>query len=153
MTAGVVQLQLLTRSDRLRQRRLEDLPVRDGVFTGDQGRGWGPVQPILCEENRRPVPSCHRTPALGSLPLGSGQRDRHLQLRRHPCGGLPGPLSEEERRAFQLIENLGRVDLQPGELAAALLYERCAFVNPVLALSMQTVHGGSKAAQLMTATR
>lgn len=38
----------------------------------------------------------------------------------------PGPLTEEERRRWQLIENLARDQLQPGELAAALLYHRCA---------------------------
>jgi len=38
----------------------------------------------------------------------------------------PGPLAEEERRVWQLVENLAREDLQPGELGAALLFERCA---------------------------
>ncbi len=89
MTADVVQLQLLTRSDRLRQRRLENLPVKDGVFIGDQGRGWGPqtttapselrdlitsiatsgvLQPILCEEigDRFRVVAGHRRLAAQS---------------------------------------------------------------------------------------
>ena len=147
MTADVVQLQLLTRSDRLRQRRFENLPVKDGVFTGDQGRGWGPqsttapaelrdlitsiatsgvLQPILCEESgdRFLVVSGHRR--LAACRWGAVNVTDNANFAEIPAVVVPGPLNEEERRAFQLIENLGRVDLQPGELAAALLYERCA---------------------------
>jgi ParB family chromosome partitioning protein len=43
-----------------------------------------------------------------------------------PVVVCPGPLSDEERRTWQLVENLAREDLQPGELAAALMYERSA---------------------------
>jgi ParB family chromosome partitioning protein len=43
-----------------------------------------------------------------------------------PAVVCPGPLGKAERRVWQLVENLAREDLQPGELAAALLYERCA---------------------------
>lgn len=43
-----------------------------------------------------------------------------------PAVVCPGPLSEEDRRTWQLVENLAREDLRPGELAAALCFERCA---------------------------
>jgi ParB family chromosome partitioning protein len=35
-------------------------------------------------------------------------------------------LPEEDRRTWQIAENLVRVDLAPGDLAAALVFERCA---------------------------
>ncbi len=153
MTADVVQLQLLSRSDRLRQRRLESLPVKEGVFTGDQGRGWGTesttapselrdlitsiatsgvLQPILCEGigDRFRVVSGHRR--LAACRWGVVNVSDNSNFVEIPAVVVPGPLSDEERRAFQLIENLGRVDLQPGELAAALLYERCAVVAEAL---------------------
>lgn len=153
MTADVVQLQLHTRSDRLRQRRLENLPVKDGVFIGDQRRGWGPqttaapadlrdlitsiatsgvLQPILCEEigDRFRVVAGHRR--LAACRWGAVNANDNANFVEIPAVVVPGPLSEEERRAFQLIENLGRVDLQPGELAAALLYERCAVLDDAL---------------------
>lgn len=38
-------------------------------------------------------------------------------------------MSEEERRVWQLVENLAREDLRPGELAAALLYAWCAVLS------------------------
>jgi ParB family chromosome partitioning protein len=38
-------------------------------------------------------------------------------------------LSEAERQTWQLVENLAREELQPGELAAALMFERCALLT------------------------
>ena len=151
--ADVVQLQLLTRSDRLRQRRLEMLPVKDGVFTDIQGRGWGTasstppselrdlissiagsgvLQPILCEDMERGyrVVSGHRR--LAACRWGAVNVVDNANFVEVPAIVVPGPLTEEERRAFQLIENLGRMDLQPGELAAALLYERAAVLAEAL---------------------
>ena len=46
-----------------------------------------------------------------------------------PAVICPGPLSEGERRTWQLVENLAREELQPGELAAALMFERCALLT------------------------
>jgi ParB family chromosome partitioning protein len=46
-----------------------------------------------------------------------------------PAVICPGPLTVEERRTWQLVENLAREDLQPGELAAALQQERCAILQ------------------------
>jgi ParB family chromosome partitioning protein len=129
---------------------LELLPLRGegAAFTDVQGRGWGnassttptelvdlissigavgQLQPVLVEELTG-----------GTRRLVSGER-RVRAMRwgaiHHPDNGhfanvaavvVDGPLSDEERRSWQLIENLARADLQPGELAAALLYERCA---------------------------
>jgi len=152
--AGGEQLQLLSRSDRLRRRRLEMLPVGDGVFTDTQGRGWGAksstppaelrdllssiagsgvLQPILCEElgGSYQVVSGHRR--LAACRWGSVNVTPNANFAEIPAVVVPGPLTEEERRAFQLIENLGRMDLQPGELAAALLYERAAVLAEALA--------------------
>jgi ParB family chromosome partitioning protein len=91
---------------------------------------YGVLQPGLVEESPD-----------GTLLLVAGERrlracrwgavnqpdNPHFQT--FPAWVCPGPLSEEERRAWQLIENLAREDLQPGELAAALLYERCAMLT------------------------
>lgn len=152
--AQVHQLKLLSRSDRLRHRKLETLPVEKGIFVGSQGRGWGTktttapsqlvdlitsigtsgvLQPILCEEvdGQYRVVSGHRR--LAACRWGAVNVVGNSNFTDIPAIVVPGPLSEEERRAFQLIENLGRADLQPGELAAALLYERCAVLAELLA--------------------
>ena len=150
-TAGAGALEIARRlhlSERLRRRRFELLPLRGpgAAWTGVQGRGPGPamapanlvelissiasvgvLQPILVEEA-----------AAGGLRVVAGER--RLRAARWGAANLadnphfaaipavvcPGPLSEEERRIWQLVENLAREDLQPGELAAALLYERSA---------------------------
>jgi ParB family chromosome partitioning protein len=49
-----------------------------------------------------------------------------------PAVIAPGPLTEDERRTWQLAENLVRSDLQPGELGAGLLLERCAVLQQKL---------------------
>lgn len=89
----------------------------------------GLLQPILVEERD------------GRLVVVAGERRFRafqLALRRHPGQdhlekGIPAlvcsaPLSEVERRAWQLAENVCREDLAPGELGAALLFERCAIL-------------------------
>lgn len=142
----------LADSAALRQRRFELLPVTGpgAPASRPQGRRPGPVTsqtgladlissiatcgllaPILAEE----------LPAASGPPVRlivAGER-RVLSIRRGataapenphfagiPAIVCPGPLSEEERRSWQLIENLARENLQPGELGAALLFERCA---------------------------
>lgn len=143
---------LADRHQRLRSRRYELLPLTgDGAaFTDVQGRGWGKdattspadladlvssiavvgqLQPILVED----LPDGERRVVSGERRL----RAMKWGSIHHPGNGhfaaiasvlVDGPLSDEERRSWQLIENLARTDLQPGELAAALLYERCAMM-------------------------
>jgi ParB family chromosome partitioning protein len=143
----------------LRHRRLAVLPVNGpgAPVSRPQGRGpgysttlTGPADlissiaavgvlcPILVEE----------LDTGGDVPLRwivAGER-RVMSIRRGavsapanphfgsiPAVVCPGPLSEEERRTWQLVENLAREDLQPGELAAALLFERCAVLTTHLA--------------------
>jgi len=120
----------------------------DEIFTQVQGRGWdqataitpagledlisgigniGQLQSILLEE----LPD-------GVFRLVSGER--RLRAMRYGHVNYPdnphfetifaivvdGPLSEEDRLTWQLVENECREDLKPGELAAALLYRRSA---------------------------
>ncbi|MFD9961712.1 hypothetical protein [Amycolatopsis sp. NPDC058986] len=51
----------------------------------------------------------------------------------------PGPLSDEERRIWQLVENLARESLRPGELVAALVLDRCAVLLGKLVASGHAV--------------
>jgi ParB family chromosome partitioning protein len=150
----------LASSPRLRQRRFQMLPLRgpDAVFTEAQGRAPGDsstpagladlissiasvgvLQPILVEE--RPPTGAATSPTR--LLVAGERRLRaarwgavHLADNTHfdaiPAVICPGPLAEEDRRVWQLIENLAREDLRPGELAAALLFERCAVLVPRL---------------------
>jgi ParB family transcriptional regulator, chromosome partitioning protein len=144
----------LARSDRLSRRRYELLPLSGpgAPFTDVQGRepgqstapahlvdlissiaSVGVLQPILVEE-----------PSTGPLRVVAGERRLRaarwgaVNLPDNPHFGsipavvCPGPLSEEERRIWQLVENLAREDLRPGELAAALTYERCAVLTAKL---------------------
>lgn len=138
----------LTLSERLRRRRFECLPLTGpgAVFTEVQGRGPGSatapanlvelissiasvgvLQPVLVEE----LPDGQRRVVAGERRLraarwGAVNHPDNPHFCSLPAVVCPGPLSEEERRVWQLVENLAREDLQPGELAAALLYERCA---------------------------
>lgn len=144
----------LATSEQLRRRRFELLPLAGpgAPFAEVQGRQPGDsttpagladlissiatvgvLQPILVEE----LPD-------NELRLVSGERRLraaswgaiHLADNPHfasiPAVICPGPLSEGERRVWQLVENLAREDLRPGELAAALLYERCAVLTAKL---------------------
>lgn len=149
-----VAYRLVERSRRLRGRRFEMLPLRGAgaAFTEAQGRRpgdastpnglqelissistLGVLQPILVEV----LPDGGRRVVAGERRLAAA-RWVAVNLPNNPHGeSIPavvcdGPLSEEERRIWQLIENLAREDLQPGELAAALLYERCAVLTAKL---------------------
>ncbi|MEX2621563.1 MAG: ParB N-terminal domain-containing protein [Egibacteraceae bacterium] len=138
----------LARSERLTRRRFELLPLTGpgAAFTEVQGRlpgasttpeglaelissiaTVGVLQPILVEElpdgRRRLVSGERRLRAAKWLATDQDADERFETI---PAICCPGPLSEEERRVWQLVENLAREDLRPGELAAALLYERCA---------------------------
>lgn len=142
----------LTRSERLRQRRYQLVPI-DVPRTEAQGREPGEsttpaelaelissiatvglLQPLLLED----------VPDGGLLVVTGERRLRAMRWGRTnlpdnpnfvaaPAVVCPGPLTEEERRVWQLVENLARTDLQPGELAAALLFERCAVLAATLA--------------------
>jgi len=140
-------------SDRLRHRRLETLPVTGpgAVFTEIQGRGPGEstrpaaladlissisgagvLQPILVEETIH-ADGAHRRLVLGERRLracrwGAAEDPANPHFAGIPAVICPGPLSDEDVRSWQLIENLAREPLQPGELAEALLLERCAML-------------------------
>lgn len=146
-------------SPRLRRRRFELLPLRGegAAYTEAQGRAPGDatapeeladlissiaeigvLQPVLVEE----LPGQDR--AAPDLRVVAGERRlraarwgaTHLPDNPHfaalPAIVCPGPLSEEERRIWQLVENLAREPLRPGEQAAALLYQRCAVLTAKL---------------------
>lgn len=138
----------LARSERLASRRFELLPLTGpgAAFTEVQGRlpgaatapeglaelissiaTVGVLQPILVEDlsdgRRRLVSGERRLRAAKWLATDQAAEERFQTI---PAICCPGPLSEEERRVWQLVENLAREDLRPGELVAALLYERCA---------------------------
>jgi ParB family chromosome partitioning protein len=93
----------------------------------------GVLQPILVEDTE------------GHLRLLAGERRllacRWLQTNEpenpHIVKGIPavvtpGPISETERRAWEVVENFVRTDLTPNELAGALVFERCALLTEVL---------------------
>lgn len=135
-------------SDRLRRRHFQLLPLTgpDAVFTDVQGRlpgdatspasladlissiaSIGVLQPVLVEElgpNQWRLVAGERR--LRAAKWVATEMPDDLERRFLPAVVCPGPLSEEERRVWQLVENLAREDLQPGELAAALLFERSA---------------------------
>lgn len=146
-------------SPRLRRRRFALLPLRGegAAYTEAQGRAPGDatapeeladlissiaeigvLQPVLVEE----LPG--RDGAAPALRVVAGERRlraarwgaTHLPDNPHfaalPAIVCPGPLSEEERRIWQLVENLAREPLRPGEQAAALLYQRCAVLTAKL---------------------
>ncbi len=147
-TASVIDLaRRLTLSDRLRARRLELLPLTGpgAAFSDVQGRQPGEstapaaladlissiatigvLQPILVEEadGRRLLVAGERR--LRAARWGATADPANPHFQSIPAVICPGPLAEEERRVWQLVENLAREDLQPGELGAALLFERCA---------------------------
>ncbi len=95
----------------------------------------GVLHPILVEERSA---KDHERPALRVV---TGER----RLRACRWGALhlpdnpnfdaipaiisPGPVPAEECRKWQLVENLAREPLRPGEQAAALLLHRCAILT------------------------
>jgi ParB family transcriptional regulator, chromosome partitioning protein len=69
---------------------------------------------------------------LRAIRWGAVHDPDNPQFAALPAVICPGPLSASERRIWQLVENVARQDLQPGELAAALLLERCAIATSKL---------------------
>lgn len=137
----------------LKQRRFDLLPVtgEGAPVTTAQGRDpgdsttpieladlissidtMGVLQPVLVEERQvkgalvRQVVSGERR--VRAVRWGAVHRPENPHFAHIPAVIVPGPLSEEDRRSWQLIENLAREDLRPGELAGALLFERCAIL-------------------------
>ena len=138
----------------LSQRRLELLPLSGpgSVFAEVQGRrpgasttpedlaelvssigSVGVLQPILVErlpdEKLRLVAGERR---LRAARWGATNLPPNPHFEVIPAVVCPGPLPEEERRTWQIAENLVRADLAPGDLAAALVFERCAVLTTKL---------------------
>lgn len=156
METGESQVSLLRRlgalTPRLRQRRFELLPLRGPGAPGTDVQGRAPgdstvpreladlissiaeigyLQPILVEEIAAVDGPPRRILALGERRLRAGRWGAvHMEDNPHfrsiPAVVCPGPLTEEERRVWQLVENLAREPLTPGEQAAGLLFHRCA---------------------------
>lgn len=150
-------IERMASSERLRRRHLTNLPI-DGPsapVTGVQGRGPGDsttpseleglissiavvglLQPLLVEQlgDRHILVAGERR--LRALRYGYVHDPGNPHFQTVPAVVCPGPLSEDERRCWQLVENLAREDLGVGELGAALMFERSA----VLAAALQA-HG------------
>jgi ParB-like chromosome segregation protein Spo0J len=144
--------QLGALTPRLRQRRFELLPLRGAGAPGTQVQGREPgeatvpreladlissiseigfLQPVLVEEITKEQGPPQRVLTIGERRLRAGRWGAvHMPDNPHfraiPAIVCPGPLSEEERRVWQLVENLAREPLTPGEQAAGLLFHRCA---------------------------
>ncbi|MFJ8752290.1 ParB N-terminal domain-containing protein [Streptomyces sp. NPDC102441] len=153
-TAGLAKA--LESSGQLRQRRFELLPMRGSVYTDVQGRGPGPstspegladlitsisavgvLHPVLVEELPGPEGRVQRRLVIGerryrACRWGAVNQPDNPRFERLPAVICPGPISDEDRRTWQLVENLAREDLQPGELANALLLERSAILRTQL---------------------
>ncbi|MEU2514702.1 ParB/RepB/Spo0J family partition protein [Streptomyces syringium] len=143
----------LQRSERLRQRRFEWLPMRGSVHTDVQGRGPGPstsaegladlitsisavgvLHPVLIEEIPQPDGTSSQRLVIGerryrACRWGAVNQPDNPRFDALPAVICTGPITDEERRTWQLVENLAREDLQPGELAKALLLERSAILH------------------------
>ncbi|WP_199178184.1 ParB/RepB/Spo0J family partition protein [Mycobacterium hubeiense] len=104
----------------------------------------GLLQPLLVEQ----IDSRHILVAgerrLRALRWGHVNQPDNPHFQQAPAVVCPGPLTEDERRCWQLVENLAREDLGFGELGAALLFERAA----VLASALQA-RGVEVPAELM----
>ncbi|MFJ6438222.1 ParB N-terminal domain-containing protein [Streptomyces sp. NPDC091416] len=146
----------LDSSEQLRQRRFELLPMRGAVYTDVQGRGPGPstspegladlitsistvgvLHPVLVEELPGPDNQVQRRLVIGerryrACRWGAVNQPDNPRFSKLPAVICPGPISDEDRRTWQLVENLAREDLQPGELAKALLLERSAILRAQL---------------------
>jgi ParB family chromosome partitioning protein len=146
----------LDSSEQLRQRRFEMLPMRGSVYTDVQGRGPGPstspegladlitsisavgvLHPVLVEELPGPGDHVQRRLVIGerryrACRWGAVNQPDNPRFEKLPAVICPGPISDEDRRTWQLVENLAREDLQPGELASALLLERSAILRTQL---------------------
>lgn len=150
---------------RLRRRRFELIPLRGpgAAFTQAQGRQPGDahtpeelsdlissiaeigvLQPILVEEIPAGGGPARLLTVAGERRLrscrwGAVNLPDNPHFAAVPAIVCPGPLSEEERRRWQLIENLAREPLRPGEQAAALLFHRCAVLTGKLLRSGRPV--------------
>lgn len=104
----------------------------------------GLLQPLLVEQldSRHLLVAGERR--LRALRYGHVHQPDNPHFQTAPAVVCPGPLTEDERRCWQLVENLAREDLGVGELGAALLFERAA----VLAGLLQA-HGVEVPAELM----
>lgn len=146
----------LASSARLASRRLTILPIARAraIVAGVQGRGpagrgsvspsdlgdlissigrVGMLQPILLEQlpgDRYRLVAGERR--LRAVRWGAVHHPDNPHFAGIPAVVSPGPLDDEERRVFQLIENLAREDYHAGELGAALLLERCALLSTKL---------------------
>jgi len=134
-------------------RRLAYLPLTGpgAVFTEPQGRSGesfapesltdlissiaagGLLQPVLAEEIPQPGGgAAYRLVAgerrLRAMLWGAAHLPGNPHFAALPALVCPGPLSEADRRRWQVAENLARQDLRPGELGAALLWQRCALL-------------------------
>jgi ParB family chromosome partitioning protein len=155
----------LSASPCLSQRRLELLPLSGpgSVFAEVQGRrpgastapedlaelvssiaSVGVLQPILVErlpdETLRLVAGERR---LRAARWGAANLPPNPHFEAIPAVVCPGPLPEEDRRTWQIAENLVRVDLAPGDLAAALVFERCAVLTTKLLAAGVPVPGST----------
>ncbi|MFZ3491633.1 ParB/RepB/Spo0J family partition protein [Streptomyces sp. 5.8] len=157
MPAVLGLAEALNSSEQLRQRRFEMLPMHGSVYTDVQGRGPGPstspegladlitsisavgvLHPVLVEELPGPGDRVQRRLVIGerryrACRWGAVNQPDNPRFEKLPAVICPGPISEEDRRTWQLVENLAREDLQPGELASALLLERSAILRTQLA--------------------
>lgn len=142
-------------SPRLRKRRMDTIPLRGpgAASTRVQGRQPGDsttpmelsdlissiatigvLQPVLAEEIARPDGPPQILLVTGERRLracrwGAAHLPDNTHFDALPAIICPGPLSEEERRTWQIVENLAREPLRPGEQAAALLWHRCAVLT------------------------
>ncbi|MFI9585986.1 hypothetical protein ACIHCQ_30035 [Streptomyces sp. NPDC052236] len=146
--------EILHRSVKLRQRRIEMLPLRGpgAPFTEAHARNpsdflppseladlissmsvIGLLEPVLAEEilidgkapTIRLVTGERR---LRAMRRGATHRPDNPHFQALPAVVCPGPLSDEERHMWRFVENFAREPLRPGEQAAALLYQRCAIL-------------------------
>jgi hypothetical protein len=93
----------------------------------------GVLQPILVEERVTSNGDTVRLLVAGERRLravkwGHINKPENPHFKQIPAVICPGPLSDEDKRSWQLVENLSREELKPGELAAALMFERCAIL-------------------------
>lgn len=146
----------LAASKRLAARRFTVLPITGpgSISTDLQGRGHdakgaftpsdlveltssiskiGLINPVLVQQlpdgSYQLVAGERR---LRALRWGAAHDPDNPHFQSVPSVVCPGPLSDADRRTWQLVENLAREDLRPGELGAALLLERCALLVPRL---------------------
>ncbi|MEU1812996.1 ParB/RepB/Spo0J family partition protein [Micromonospora aurantiaca (nom. illeg.)] len=141
-----------TLPDRLRQRRYELLPVAGPGAAASEAQGRKPgettapleladlissiseigvLHPVLAEEIAVPDGPPRIVVTVGerrqrAVRWLAAHRPDNPHGQALPAIVCPGPMSEEERRVWQLIENLAREPLRPGEQASALLFHRSA---------------------------